>query len=156
MQKHADGQLSMFSLFRPEPMRRAVDPQGMVISGRVHTVLRLAHPKEPNCDIARVEIHPYEGRWMWATAFSINGQGGNGYRVGPKWGKFAASFEDSIYWAVQELRESIAKYSRSNEVVEIERWIQLYEPLNWKPGEIAPGKENSVDGSSYHRVASMT
>ena len=140
MQERADGQLSMFSLFRPEPVRRAVDPQGMVISGRVHTVLRLANPKEPDWDIARVEIHPYDGRWMWATAFSIDGQGGNGYRVGPKWGKFAASMEDAIYWAVQELQSAIAKYARSKHRDEIERWLALYEPINWQPIPDRPGR----------------
>ena len=144
MQERADGQLSMFSLFRPEPVRRAVDPQGMVISGRVHTVLRLANPKEPDWDIARVEIHPYDGRWMWATAFSIDGQGGNGYRVGPKWGKFAASMEDAIYWAVQELQSAVAKYGRSKHRDEIERWLALYEPINWQPRSDQPGRAASA------------
>ncbi len=144
MQERADGQLSMFSLFRPEPVRRAVDPQGMVISGRVHTVLRLANPKEPDWDIARVEIHPYDGRWMWATAFSIDGQGGNGYRVGPKWGKFAATMEDAIYWAVQELQAAIAKYARSKHRDEIERWLALYEPINWQPRSDQPGRAASA------------
>lgn len=153
MQERADGQLSMFSLFRPEPIRRAVDPQGMVISGRVHTVLRLAHPKESDQDIARVEIHPYDGRWMWATAFSIDGQGGSGYRVGPKWGKFAASMEDAIYWAVQELQSGISKHARSRHRDEIERWLALYEPINWQPkyeraGRGAPAAHKAQKSSS--------
>ena len=129
----ADAQLSMFDLFRPAPLFRAVDPDGMVITERIHTVLRLSHPRQKQDDLARIEIHPHESYWMWATAFSIE-LGGSGYRVGPKWGHFASSMEDAIYWAVRELQKGVSRYGPSKGRAAIERWLALYEPVNWQPG----------------------
>lgn len=139
MQEHADGQLSMFSIFRPEPVRRDPDQhgRGVIASGRVHTVLRLAHPKGDGTDRARIEIHPHEGRWMWATAFSLDGYGSSAYQVGPGWGKFAASMEDAIFWAVQELQFSVAQCSPSRQRDDIKRWLALYEPV--ERGEVSQG-----------------
>ena len=137
MQECSDGQLSMFPLFRPEVSRGEVDPQGMVVSSRVHTVLRLAHPKEDGKDTARIEIHPHEGRWMWSTAFCIDGQGSSGYRVGPRWGKFAASMEDAILWAVQELQANVSQYSQSRQRDDIQRWLGLYAPV--ERGQLSRG-----------------
>lgn len=128
-------QLSMFDLFRPAPIRSAVDPDGMVVAGRIHTILRLPHPRQKQHDLARIEIHPHENHWMWATAYNLE-QGGSGYRVGPKWGHFATSMEDAIYWAVREMQKGIAKYSNSKGCDVIERWLALYEPVNWLPGPI--------------------
>lgn len=130
----AEVQLSMFDLLRPVPIRRAVNPDGMVIAGRIHTVLRLPHPRHKR-DLARIEIHPHENYWMWATAFDLE-LGGNGYRVGPKWGHFAASMEDAIYWAVRELQKGIARYGQSKGRTAVERWLALYEPVNWQPGVV--------------------
>jgi hypothetical protein len=129
MPERADGQLSMFPLLRPEADRAEVDLQGMVVSSRVHTVLRLAHPMEEGKDTARIEIHPHEGRWMWSTAFCIDGHGGSGYRVGPRWGKFAASMEDAILWAVHELQANVSQYSQSRQRDDIQRWLGLYAPV---------------------------
>lgn len=128
-------QLSMFDLFRPAPLLRVVDPDGLVVSGRIHTVLRLPHPCQKQHDLARIEIHPHENYWMWATAFNLE-LGGSGYRVGPKWGLFAVSMEDAIYYAVHELRNGVARYDKSKSRIAIERWLALYEPINWHPGVI--------------------
>lgn len=129
-------QLSMLDLFRPEPSRRGVDPDGMVITGCIHTILWLPHPRQKHGELARIEVHPHEHRWMWATAFSLE-YGGSGYRVGPKWGHFADSIEDAIFWAVRELQTGIARYGQSKGRTEIERWLALYEPVNWQPGLMA-------------------
>lgn len=126
-------QLSMFDLFRPPPILRSVDSDGRVVVGRIHTILRLPHPRQKQNDLARIELHPHENYWMWATSFSLE-QGGNGYRVGPKWGHFAVSMEDAIYWAVRELQKGLSQYGQSKSRVAIERWLALYEPANWQPG----------------------
>ena len=124
-------QLSMLDLFRPPPLMRGVDPDGMVIEGHIHTVLRLPHSKSG--DLARIEVHPYETLWMWATFYQI-GSHGNGYRVGPKWGQFAESMEDAIFWSVRELQKNMAKQRKSKGRDAIVRWLALYEPVNWQPG----------------------
>lgn len=123
-------QLSMLDLWRPAPIQRGVDPDGMVVEGHIHTVLRLPHPRSG--DRARIEVHPHERLWMWATAFQI-GTHGSGYRVGPKWGRFANSMEDAIFWAVRELQKNLAVHRKSKGRDEIIRWLALYEPVNWKP-----------------------
>lgn len=129
-------QMSMFDLFRPAPERRRIDRDGEVVRGSVHTVLRLE--RAGNLDLARIELHPHEGKWMWATGFAVE-LGGSGYHVGPKWGQFAATHDDALYWAIQEIREGIAKYERSRSTVAIERWLGLYEPR----GLVADGEQAS-------------
>lgn len=125
-----DNQLSMLDLFRPAPVTRGVDPEGMVVEGHIHTVLRLPHPKAG--DLARIEVHPHELQWMWATSFQI-GAHGAGYRVGPKWGHFADTMEDAIFWAVRELQKGVTRHHKCKGRDAIIKWLALYEPVNWQP-----------------------
>ena len=73
-------QLSLFDVMRAPPVRKPVDPNGDVYQGKIHTVLKLNHPKMAWSQ-ARIEIHPIRESWMWATEFNT-GTGGAGYRVG--------------------------------------------------------------------------
>lgn len=43
---------------------------------------------------------------MWSTSWSDD-NGGSGYCVGPKWGKFAECREDALYYAACEIEASI-------------------------------------------------
>lgn len=91
-------QLDLFALMRNPPVRCPVDPDGPVIQGEPDETLRFRHPRLA-WDIARIELHLHsDGLWMWATS-----GGGGSYKVGPKWGRFARTRDDALYYATQEL-----------------------------------------------------
>jgi len=120
-------QLSMFDLFREPPIRLAVDPDGHVIQDRIHTVLSLGHPRYAY-ERARIELHPHAALWMWATAYHLDGDCGQGHRVGPKWGKFAPDLETALYWATQELQTALAPRRKSRSKDAILKWLSTVEP----------------------------
>ena len=83
---------------RSPPITRPVDPDGHVIQGEPDEVLRLPHPRLA-WDIARIQLHRHsDGLWMWAIGHAVVG-----FRVGPKWGRFADTRDDALYYAAQEL-----------------------------------------------------
>ena len=91
-------QMSLMDLMRAPPQLRPVDPDGPVIQGEPHETLRLPHPRLA-WDMARIELHRHTDRlWMWSA-----GDAGGGYRVGPKWGRFAATRDDALHYAAREL-----------------------------------------------------
>lgn len=93
-------QLSLFDLAHPPPARQPVDPDGPVVQGPVDITLRLPHPRLA-WDLARIELHEHEdGRWMWGTGWACGG-----YRVGPKWGHFAATQDAARHHAAREIVE---------------------------------------------------
>ena len=106
-------QLSLFDAMRAPPIIRPVDPDGHVVQGRACHLFALWDQRTivRQCQI---EVHPTpDGLWMWSTNYNV-GYGGAGYKVGEKWGKFAATDEDALRFAVEELRFRLAEY-RVNE-----------------------------------------
>lgn len=100
-------QLSMLDLMRPAPVRLSVEPHGDVVKGPVTRKHVLPHPRMA-WDSATIELHKHkDGSWMWGTNYHLDGGEGSGYRVGPKWGKFAPTEEDALYWACDELRQRL-------------------------------------------------
>ncbi|MEM1088183.1 MAG: hypothetical protein AAGH90_10660 [Pseudomonadota bacterium] len=118
-------QLSFFDTMRAPAIRKPVERDGRVIRRKIETVLRLAHPKLAWAQ-ARIEVHPSGEYWMWATGYNT-GQGGSGYRVGEKWGKFAHTREDAIYWACNEIRTALAKREETKGTRSIQRWLSEIE-----------------------------
>lgn len=57
-----------------------------------------------------------DGRWMWATSY-LTANGGSSYALLPKWGNFAATHEEALQEAVDELRDRLTKHARL-----CERW----------------------------------
>lgn len=91
-------QLSMLDLMRPGPILRPVERDGAVIQGMPDVTLRLPHPRMA-WDLACIELHEHEdGLWMWSVQIC-----GAGYKVGPKWGKFAQTQADATYFAASEM-----------------------------------------------------
>lgn len=91
-------QLSLFGSHRPQPRLEPVDPVGPVIQGAPDVTLRLPHPKMA-WDLAALQLHEHEdGRWMWATSHA-----GGGYKVGPKWGRFAETQAEATRFAAAEI-----------------------------------------------------
>lgn len=93
-------QLDMLGLMRPVPIRRPVIAHGDVIHGEADESLLLPHPRLA-WDMAVIELHQHEsGMWMWGVRHASGG-----YKVGPKWGRFAYTRSDALYFAADELIE---------------------------------------------------
>ncbi len=91
-------QLSMFDLIRQPPMIRAVDADGPVVKGDPAETLILPHQRMA-WDLARIELHPHDGAWMWSASSPVCGS----YKVGVKWGRFAETREDAAHYAAKEI-----------------------------------------------------
>ncbi|MBT0780551.1 hypothetical protein [Paracoccus sp. pheM1] len=97
-------QLSLFDALRQPPVMRPVEPSGTVVQGEIDETLTLPHPRLA-WPLARIELHQHvDGLWMWSVSMA-----GGGYRVGPKWGKFAQSRDDARSYACDELLERCAR-----------------------------------------------
>lgn len=93
----------------PAIIRHPVDPNGPVIKDRaaIDEVIEIVTPR-PCCSYACIELHQHsDGLWMWGQNVQLGSSGGGGYRVGPKWGKFAHDRDAALYWAKEEVRQSI-------------------------------------------------
>lgn len=101
-------QLSIFDIDRRPRIEKAFECDAPVLQGEIDTLLCLPHPTMA-WDRASIELHPdADGHWMWATSYQCD-SGGSGYRIGGKWGNFAHSREDALYYAVTELRAAIKR-----------------------------------------------
>lgn len=99
-------QLSLFDTLRTPAIRKPVEPNGRVLQGDPDVVFRLKHPRLA-WDRARIELHQHtDGLWMWSASFHCDNFGG-GYRVGAKWGRFAQTRDDALFYAASEIEESL-------------------------------------------------
>lgn len=99
-------QLSLFDTLRRPAVRIPVDPDGPVLQGEPDFVYTLPHPRLA-WNRAEIEIHRHEnGLWMWSTEWNCD-NGGGGYRVGAKWGKFAETRDDALFYAACELEAKL-------------------------------------------------
>lgn len=114
-------QASLFDVLHQPPVILPVKPNGDVVQGDVDTHLFLPHPRLA-WHLAEIELHPHEGLWMWSASFNCDNHG-SGYRVGPKWGKFAHSKSDALHHAVKELEERLDK-KESSTAEQILRWAR--------------------------------
>lgn len=97
-------QLDLFAQTAPSPRKYTVDPDGPVVRGEPDVTLTLPHPRLA-LPLATIELHRHEdGRWMWGVTMV-----GGGYRVGPKWGKFADTRDEARRHAAAELLERIER-----------------------------------------------
>lgn len=116
-------QLGLFDTLRHVPVRLPVQPHGSVLHQSIEPdfAFRLPHPRMA-WDRAEIEIHRYEdGKWMWSASFLADSEGSS-YRVGPKWGKFAETREDALFFAAEELQGRLAR-KRSADVTLILKWL---------------------------------
>ena len=106
-------QLSIFDVMRAPPVSPDFELEDSVVKGQVDVSLQLPH-KRMAWDQARIELHQHtSGLWMWGTGCNRGGDGW-GYRVGSKWGNFAETKDDALYYAIDEIRKrlhrSVEKY----------------------------------------------
>ena len=112
-------QMSLLDLMQPAAIRRPVDPDGPVC-GEVDEVLRLPHPRLA-WDLARIELARHsDGLWMWGIVHCCGG-----YRVGPKWGRFAASRDAALHHARAELLEWHGKSGHEGRSVTAAQWASI-------------------------------
>lgn len=115
---------SLLDLMRAPPVRRRVDPDGTVVK-KPKTVLE-HYPRGIKCPWAygRIQIHPHDdGTFMWATCWGTSGHG-SGYQVGAKWGKFAETHDDALYWAAEELITALQHFPGDSDGVKIIAWAR--------------------------------
>lgn len=116
-------QLSLFDVGRRPPLVIPVNADGPVLQFEPDFVFRLAHPRMAWAR-AKIEVHRHtNGLWMWSVGYTCNDGGGGGYRVGEKWGKFADTREDALFYAVQELEGRIAGRDAPEAAI-ILKWAQ--------------------------------
>ncbi|MCF6371081.1 hypothetical protein [Rhizobium halophilum] len=86
---------------------KKIEAYGEVLQGEPDHTFRLKHPRMA-WDRARIEIHQHRDKtWMWSTSWQCESEGG-GYRVGVKWGKFAETREDALFYAAREIEQRLA------------------------------------------------
>lgn len=120
-------QLDLFSAPARPLIILPVDKDGPVIRDRdqIDEILTLQYPQRPRgCAWAEIELHRHtDGLWMWAKNCSDNVGNGGGYRVGPKWGKFAETREDALAAAKDELRRAVASHQNTYGNA-VRRWLE--------------------------------
>jgi hypothetical protein len=105
-------QPDLFDVLRKPPVVVPVEPDGHVLEGEPDAVFSLPH-KRMAWDQATIELHRHDnGLWMWSTGYNCD-SGGGGYRVGPKWGNFAESKSDALFYAVRELETKLERIGGS-------------------------------------------
>lgn len=65
-----------------------------------------------------------DGRWMWATDYSTTNHGA-GYACLPKWGNFAATRDEALQCAVDELRK---RWRNKADCAALQRWLDTLQP----------------------------
>lgn len=114
-------QLSLFDALRRPPVQMAVDADGLVLQTEPHFTFRLPHPRYA-WERAEIEVHQHEGGlWMWSTSHNAD-MGGGGYRVGAKWGNFAETREDALFYACVELERKL-EGKVTSDVLMIQKWV---------------------------------
>lgn len=104
-----------------EIIRTPVEPHGHVIQDdtQIETLTFGSFRLYPSgsTPVVIIEIAQHiDGLWMWST--SMHGSsGGYGYRVGPKWGRFARTRQDAITAACNEIED------RGNATAEVLAWL---------------------------------
>lgn len=119
-------QLSLLDALRSPPIIQPVSPHGEVIQGQADNSFVLPHPHLA-WPLAQIDLHKHsDGTWMWGVNFST-GHHGRGYRVGPKWGKFAVTREDALFYAARELHAGL-EGDKSSDALKIRAWLASVAP----------------------------
>lgn len=99
-------QLDLFDAMHMPPVIVRCDPNGPVVQGDPDVTFAFPH-KRMAWNQAEIELHRHDnGLWMWSTSFNFDNRGSS-YKVGAKWGKFAESKPDALFYAVRELEAKL-------------------------------------------------
>lgn len=116
-------QASMFDVtgFTPVPSDM------MVVSGAAREVFTLLRSSNA-IPYAVIELHQHnDGRWMWSSSFNLSNGSGRCYKVGPKWGNFAASRSEAMVRAKREMLQEMGGSEACGSVSRIKSWMKELE-----------------------------
>ncbi len=119
-------QMNFLDLMEPPVavMIEPVQPMGQVVQGEPDETLVLPRPGNAN-PLAEIELHRHvDGRWMWSASHCLLNGAGRSYKVGPKWGRFAATRSDALRAAVDELTERLSKREACSSIPKIISWAR--------------------------------
>lgn len=69
-----------------------------------------------------------DGRWMWGVN-AYTGDWSGGFKVGPKWGRFAVTRRDALIAAIEEMRAMVIERSKPSSTR-----FNLKDSLRWLDG----------------------
>lgn len=108
-------QLDLFFEPPQAPAAKRIDPDGAVCTAdEIDETVTLGDYRYG----LRIELAQHAGQWMWGTSFHTP-TGGQGYRVGPKWGNFAGSICDAARNAIAEIRDCASRYEGGQKVIKL-------------------------------------
>jgi hypothetical protein len=115
--------LDLIDLMRRPPVIRRADPEGEVLQTEPDETIRLPHP-EMAWDSAAIELHRFGELWAWSTSVCTS-SGGWTYRVAEKWGQYAWTRDDALYWATQEIIKRLTRHANpSGDAKAITKWAE--------------------------------
>lgn len=89
---------------------------------RTQRMIALGGSKEMELALARIQLEPHEGRWMWAVSINSSNGSESGYRPLPKWGKFTQTREGALGMAADELRGQLGRLT-DRERLRVIAWL---------------------------------
>lgn len=115
---------SLLDLMRAPPVRRSVERDGPVVKEPKTLLSHYSRGTKCLWAYGEIQIHPHtDSAFMWATSWGISGHG-SGYQVGAKWGKFAETHADALYWAAEELITALQRFPGDSDAVKILAWAR--------------------------------
>lgn len=79
-------------------------------------------PRDMELALARIQLEPHDGQWMWSVSINSANGSGCGYRALPKWGKFDPTRHGALIKAVDELRALMGQLT-DQERLSVIHWL---------------------------------
>lgn len=86
-------------------------------------------PQDTQLALARIQLEPHAGQWMWAVSVNSANGYGSGYIPLAKWKKFAPTRKEAISRAVDELRQKLERLT-ADERVRVVDWLGAILPAH--------------------------
>jgi hypothetical protein len=72
--------------------------------------------------LVRIEVVPFESRWMWSACLNSRNGSSQGYKALPKWGRFASSRGEAVERAADEVRAFMHR-AAADEQKRMAKWL---------------------------------
>lgn len=87
-------------------LKHGVIQDDALIETLTYSSILMTRPRGASIPAISIELAQHDdGRWMWSASIHHRSGYGRSYRVGPKWGNFAASRQAALIAAIAECRE---------------------------------------------------
>jgi hypothetical protein len=98
-------------------------------SGDTRQTFELMRPHKWACQramgelaLVRIEVVPFESRWMWSACLNSRNGSAQSYKALPKWGRFAPSKREAIERAADEVRAFMHRAAK-DEQKRMAKWL---------------------------------